>query len=171
MEFSLLQVARLFYVGAQEGHLPIIFGMIHFKRCTPTPSLIFTCVLSVAMLTTSDIYTLINYLSFIQWLWVGVAILGMMYLRWKKPYMPRPIKVSLAIPVSFFLCCVFLTVIPLYAQPMETGLGLLIILSGVPVYFILIKNKRKSAAISSISGKITKELQKLLEVMTPEKEE
>ncbi|XP_076337236.1 large neutral amino acids transporter small subunit 2-like isoform X1 [Tachypleus tridentatus] len=163
--------SRLFYVGAQEGHLPIIFGMIHYKRCTPTPSLMFTCVLSVAMLTTSDIYTLINYLSFIQWLWVGVAILGMMYLRWKKPYMPRPIKVSLAIPVSFFLCCVFLTVIPLYAQPMETGLGLLIILSGVPVYFILIKNKRKSAAISSISGKITKELQKLLEVMTPEKEE
>ncbi|XP_022256777.1 large neutral amino acids transporter small subunit 2-like isoform X1 [Limulus polyphemus] len=143
--------SRLFYVGAQEGHLPILFGMIHYKRCTPTPSLIFTCALSLVMLTTSDIYTLINYFSFIQWLWVGVAILGMMYLRWKKPDMSRPIKVSLAFPVSFFLCCVFLTVIPIYAQPVETGIGLLIVLSGVPVYLALIKNKKISPAVSSIS--------------------
>ncbi|XP_076358391.1 large neutral amino acids transporter small subunit 2-like [Tachypleus tridentatus] len=163
--------SRLFFVGAQDGHLPSIFAMIHHERFTPTPSLMFTCALSLIMLTTSDIYTLINYFSFIQWLWVGVAIAGMMYLRWKKPDMPRPIKVSLIFPISFFLCCLFLTVIPLYAEPLQTGIGLLIILTGVPVHFVIVKTRKKSPTLSFISGRITLELQKLLEVMIPEKDD
>lgn len=45
------------------------------------------------MLVTSDMYTLINYVGFINYLFYGVTVAGQIVLRWKKPNMPRPIKV------------------------------------------------------------------------------
>lgn len=40
-----------------------------------------------------DTYTLINYVSFINYLCYGVTILGLLVLRWKRPALHRPIKV------------------------------------------------------------------------------
>lgn len=45
------------------------------------------------MLVTSDMYTLINYVGFINYLFYGITIAGQIVLRWKKPNIPRPIKV------------------------------------------------------------------------------
>lgn len=40
-----------------------------------------------------DTYTLINYVSFINYLCYGVTILGLLVLRWRRPALHRPIKV------------------------------------------------------------------------------
>lgn len=42
-----------------------------------------------------DTYTLINYVSFINYLCYGVTILGLLVLRCKRPALHRPIKVRL----------------------------------------------------------------------------
>lgn len=42
-----------------------------------------------------DTYTLINYVSFINYLCYGVTIIGLIVLRWKKPKIFRPIKVKI----------------------------------------------------------------------------
>lgn len=34
--------ARLFATGAEEGHLPTFFSLVHYKQQTPIPSLIFS---------------------------------------------------------------------------------------------------------------------------------
>lgn len=70
----MIQLNRLFCVGAQENQLPNIFGMINIHYSTPTPSLILGCILSLLMLTSSDVFILINYLSFMNWLWTGIAV-------------------------------------------------------------------------------------------------
>jgi len=48
------------------------------------------------MLMSNDVYALINYLSFVQWLSVGGSIVALIYLRYKEPDLPRPIKVNTA---------------------------------------------------------------------------
>lgn len=45
------------------------------------------------MLISNDVWVLINYMSFVQWLSVGASVAGMVYLRRTRPDMPRPIKV------------------------------------------------------------------------------
>lgn len=59
----------------------------------PASSLL-QCVSTLLMLVTSDIYTLINYVGFINYLFYGVTVAGQVVLRWKAPNMPRPIKVK-----------------------------------------------------------------------------
>ena len=55
---------------------------------------VFQCALSLLMLCGSDMWVLINYMSFVQWLSVGGSIAGMIYLRVTQPDRPRPIKVG-----------------------------------------------------------------------------
>ncbi|GBM59533.1 Large neutral amino acids transporter small subunit 2 [Araneus ventricosus] len=166
---NLFTSARFFATGAHEGQLPEILGMISIRRCTPVPALLLTCFMSLMMLCTSDIYALINYLSFAQWLWTGLVILGMMVLRVKQPHLHRPIKVSLICPIVFLVCCIFLTVVPMFAEPFETGMVLLVMLAGLPVYLVFFyKSKTYSVPKNSMTVKITKFLQKTLEVVTPD---
>ncbi|XP_069691973.1 large neutral amino acids transporter small subunit 1 isoform X2 [Periplaneta americana] len=163
--------ARLFLAGAQEGHLPPFFSFIHIRKFTPVPSLLFTCLMSLVMLCSSDVFQLINYFSLVLWLSVAASIVGLLYLRYSRPDMPRPIRVHLALPISFLLCCLFLVSIPAIAEPINTVIGLGITLTGVPVYYIFIKSKNKSETYGRVLNNITSALQTLLEVVSPEEEE
>lgn len=175
----------MFFVGARDGQLPEMLSMINNKYYTPMPSLLllvrcqffvdlpfvtlpifFQGVLSLLMLVTSDVLVLINYTSFSESAVVGMCVAGLLYLRWKRPEMRRPIKVRkksifgdwanffnltfsfqlhLSIPILFFLMCVFLVVLPFFVSPKEVVIGLVMILSGIPVYFLGVYWENKPA--------------------------
>ena len=69
------------------------------------------------------------------------------WLRWKHPEWERPIKVNMIWPVLYILATIFITVVPMIAKPFETGMGCVIILTAIPVYFTLVKWKSKPAFI------------------------
>lgn len=76
---------------------------------------------------------------------IGAAVLCLPWLRWAQPNLPRPIKVNLAFPIFYLIATAFVTIVPMIASPVETGYGLLMILSSIPVYLVFIawKNKPK----------------------------
>uniref|UniRef100_A0A3B3UWD0 Solute carrier family 7 member 8a n=1 Tax=Poecilia latipinna TaxID=48699 RepID=A0A3B3UWD0_9TELE len=134
---SLFTSSRLFFAGAREGHLPSLLAMIHVKRCTPIPALLFTVSTAlIIFIAGPDMYTLINYVGFINYLFYGVTVAGQIVLRIKQPNMHRPIKISLIWPVIYLLFWAFLLIFSLYSEPVVCGIGLAIMLTGVPVYFL-----------------------------------
>ncbi|XP_037690477.1 large neutral amino acids transporter small subunit 2 isoform X3 [Choloepus didactylus] len=167
---SLFTSSRLFFAGAREGHLPSVLAMIHVKRCTPIPALLFTCISTLLMLVTSDIYTLINYVGFINYLFYGVTIAGQIVLRWKKPDIPRPIKINLLFPIVYLLFWAFLLVFSLWSEPVVCGIGLAIMLTGVPVYFLGIYWQHKPKCFNDFIELLTLVSQKLCVVVYPEEE-
>lgn len=159
---------RLFFVGGREGHLPEILAMIHVQKFTPLPAILFTGIMSLVMLISDDVFALINYISFVQWFSVGLSIVALLYLRYTRPDLKRPIKFNLIIPVTFLVFVIFLLIVPMVAVPRETGIGLLITCSGIPVYYIGIVWKSKPKSFLTMMNYLTKQAQKLLFVVRPE---
>jgi len=161
LSVHIMTSSRLCFVGARQGHLPVMLALINVKKLTPAPSLIFLGLLSLCMLCTSDIYTLIDYSSFIESMFIMWSVAGLLYLRYTEPNLPRPIKVSLVIPILFLLICCFLVFLPVYVRPYEVGAGLLITVSGIPFYLIGIYWENKPRWFTSLSQKATTAIQKL----------
>lgn len=151
-DFEIFQILRLFYAGAEHKQMPEILSMIQISHLTPAPAVIFMCILSLVYLASKDIYALINYVGFATWLAIGLAVVCLPYLRWKQPDLPRPIKVHLIWPIIYIIASIFITIVPMFSSPKETGFGCLIILTGVPVYLLFIGWKNKPKPIQNSIG-------------------
>ncbi|KAL3859885.1 hypothetical protein ACJMK2_010072 [Sinanodonta woodiana] len=147
--------SRLFFVGARQGHLPGFLATISIKHYTPMPSLMFGCLMSLIMLSSNDIYALINYTSFVESAFIGVSIAGLLYLRYSRPDMERNIKVNIGFPVFFMIICLFLIIMPLTSSPRECFIGIIMVITGIPVYLIGVVWESKPKWFRDIVDKFT----------------
>ncbi|CAB1322823.1 unnamed protein product [Coregonus sp. 'balchen'] len=160
--------SRLCFSGAREGHLPSLLAMIHFKNCTPIPALLCCCTATIVILCIGETHNLINYVSFINYLSYGVTIAGLLYYRWKKPKLYRPIKVNLLVPITYLMFWALLLGFSLYSEPVVCGVGLVIMLTGVPVYFLGVHWKAKPKCIYNFIESATYVAQRLCFVVFPQ---
>ncbi|XP_017267183.1 cystine/glutamate transporter isoform X2 [Kryptolebias marmoratus] len=159
---------RMLFVGAREGHWPPIFSMIHIRRQTPLPAVLFMYPLVVLMLISGEIYQLINFASFSRWFFIALATLGMLVHRYRFPHHPRPFKVPLAIAVTFTVVCFFIVGLSLYSDPWNTGQSCALTLTGLPVYYVTIYRFRLPRRFRHVFNYCSKQLQILLEVAQQE---
>ncbi|KAM9402081.1 cystine/glutamate transporter-like isoform 2-T2 [Salvelinus alpinus] len=159
---------RMLFVGAREGHWPVLFSMIHIRRNTPLPAVLLLYPLVVVMVARGEIFQLINFASFSRWLFIAMATMGMLIHRYRFPLHPRPFKVPLAIAVTFTVVCFFIVGLSLYSDPWNTGGSCALTLSGVPVYYLTVHRSRLPTRWRKIFNYCSKQLQILLEVAQQE---
>lgn len=93
LSVHIMTSSRMCFVGARNGHMPTILSHINIDKYTPTPSLVFLCILSLIMVCIPDVYVLITYSSIVESFFIMLSVSGVLYFRWKRPNMERPIKV------------------------------------------------------------------------------
>ncbi|KAJ0008788.1 hypothetical protein NQD34_016203 [Periophthalmus magnuspinnatus] len=163
---SIFTGGRIMFVAAREGHLPDILSMAHVHRLTPSPSLIFSTTIALVVLMSGDFKTIVNYSSFTSWFFYAITVSGVIYLRIKKPDLPRPYKVFILLPVLVIGASIFLVLVPILDNPqIEYLYVVLFLLSGILIYIPFIHYK----VCPGLSTKLTVLLQLFLQVEPAEK--
>jgi len=106
-------------------------------------------VLTLLLLFIEDVYVLINYVSYVEALFTLISVSGLLWMRYKQPKTERPIKVNLALPIIYLIVCLFLVIFSCTQTPYVVGIGTIIILSGIPVYYLTIHKPVKWLADTS----------------------
>ncbi|KAM3926602.1 cystine/glutamate transporter-like [Leptodactylus fuscus] len=160
--------SRMLFAASREGHWPNLFSMIHIRRHTPLPALLLMMPLIFVMIGIGDLYGLLNFYSFSRWLFMGLVTIGLIIHRRKHPDLAHPFKVPLIIPIVFSTMSLFIVGTSLYSDPVNTGIGCLITLSGLPVYYLTIHKQRVPRCLRETFNLLTLKLQVLLEVIPQE---
>jgi len=130
--------ARVYYAMSRDGLFFKAVGKLNPKYHTPVAGLVvqalWTCVLCVS----GSYGQLLDYIIFAVLVFYILTILGLFVLRVKWPAAPRPYRAfgypvlpALYIVLAGWICFVLLRYKPQYTWP-----GLVLVLLGIPVYFL-----------------------------------
>uniref|UniRef100_A0A0N4ZC21 Large neutral amino acids transporter small subunit 1 n=1 Tax=Parastrongyloides trichosuri TaxID=131310 RepID=A0A0N4ZC21_PARTI len=168
----MLTSSRLFFVASRNKHMPAILSYINRERNTPIPAVCFTAFLSMCyLLLSSNIYSLINYVQIVNWIAIAFATSGLLWLRIKKPtnIYKRPLEVHLLFPIIFLVGCIFLIIFPIIQAPTDTFIGIGLLLTGLPVYYIFVKRNENIKFFDHLMNVTTKFFIKYFNVAPIEK--
>lgn len=161
--------SRILFVGARQGQLFSLLNMISIKHLTPIPSLLLVGFMSTLYLMIStDIEELINCLIFIEASFAALAVSTLLVLRRKFPNMPRPLQVQTAIPVVYLVVSALLILTPVWKKPNEALYGTMIMLLGIPAYYLTANWQTKPYLYQKSIDKLNNLTQKLTLSVTPD---
>ncbi len=120
---------RLFFSGIKKLN----------KFNVPSSSLLWQGIWASVLVLSGTFDQLTDMVIFAVFIFYGATTLGVFILRRKMPDAHRPYKVwgYPVVPAIFILFCIGLFVNTIVARPREAIIGLILILSGIPVYLWL----------------------------------
>lgn len=136
----ILSGARVYYTMARDGLFLPAAGKLN-RKGVPAKALWMQCIWASLLCLSGQYGNLLDFIIFTVLLFYILTIAGIFRLRKTQPDMPRPYKAFgypliplLYIVMAAIICLVLLTNKPQYTWP-----GLIIVLIGIPIYFILQK--------------------------------
>jgi APA family basic amino acid/polyamine antiporter len=111
-------------------------SVIHPRFRVPGRAIVWQGVWASLLCLSGTYQTLYEYVVFALVLFFAATGAAVLVLRAKKPNLPRPYRAwgYPAVPLAFVLINLAVFGNCLYSQPLESALGLLIILAGVPAF-------------------------------------
>jgi APA family basic amino acid/polyamine antiporter len=134
---------RVFYAMAKDGLFFNKLGELN-KRSVPGNALVAQLGWATVLCLSGTYSNLLDYVIMAVLLFNGLTIAGIFILRIKKPGAERSYKAFgyPVIPGIFILFCVFVITILLIYKPIYTWPGLIIVLTGIPVYYFWESRKK-----------------------------
>jgi len=134
---TILTSARVFYAMARDGLFLKNAGTIHPEYHTPSRAIIWQGVWSIVLIWSGSFDQLTDLLVFASFIFYGSTAFGVILLRRSDPDAQRPYRVIgyPFLPLLFSTFCLVLVCVTIVSQPWQALTGLVLILSGAPVYF------------------------------------
>ncbi len=134
---NVLGGARVYFAMARDGVFFKSVGRIHPKFETPAVAIVVQGIWSAALAASGTYKQLYTYVIFTGWIFYGAAVVAVIVARRKQPELPRPYRVwgYPAMPIAFALASLVIVASTLVGSPKESGIGLVLVLAGVPIYF------------------------------------
>jgi APA family basic amino acid/polyamine antiporter len=134
----ILAGARVYYAMAKDGLFFKSIGKLHPKYKSPAVSLVVQAVWTCLLCLSGSYGQLLDYIIFAVLVFYILTIVGLFVLRVKRPNADRPYKAFgyPILPAIYIVMALFIDVVLLLYKPQYTWPGLIIVLLGIPVYFI-----------------------------------
>jgi APA family basic amino acid/polyamine antiporter len=138
---------RVAFAMARAGHFPAIAGRLSARTGTPAIATALQVSWSLVLLWTGSFESIVIYAG------VGVALFSMLavstvfVLRRTRPDLPRPFRTPgyPLVPAFFLTVMGLLSVIAFVQRPSASLYSLLSILGGLPVYYLWVRPRDRSA--------------------------
>jgi len=137
---------RVYYAMARDGLFFKKVAEIN-KKGVPGFAIAIQGVWAVLLCLSGTYSNLLDYVIFAVLIFFSLTILAIFILRVKKPDIPRPYKAFgyPVIPAIYILTTTFIMIILLIYKPNYTFPGLIIVILGIPVFYLWKKFSRNSA--------------------------
>lgn len=138
-----LSGARLFYAMAKDGLFFKKAATLN-KKQVPAKALWLQCIWASVLCLSGKYGDLLTYATFASLIFYILTIGGVFILRKKESNAERPYKAFgyPLIPALYIIITAAICVDLLIYDTKNTGLGLFIVLLGIPVYYIIMANKK-----------------------------
>jgi APA family basic amino acid/polyamine antiporter len=134
---SILSGSRVPYAMARDGLFFRRMSHINQQFRTPGACIVLLGIVSSIILLSGRYDELATLVIFPSWILYGMTAASVIVLRIKRPEMNRPYRVPgyPLVPIFFVLVAVALLYSTLLNSPRESGIGLVLIIAGLPFYF------------------------------------
>lgn len=142
----ILAGARVYYSMAQDGLFFKKAGELN-KNNVPQWSLWAQCLVASVLCLSGKYGDLLDMISFVVVLFYVLTIAGIFILRKKMPNAERPYKAFgyPVLPALYMLMGVTFCIMLVIFKPQYTWPGLIIVLIGIPIYYLALANSKKQA--------------------------
>ena len=140
---TILASSRTYFAMAREG--------MFFRKAAdlnhahvPAHSLLYQCIWACLLVLSGTFDQLTDMVIFAVFIFYGATTFGVFVLRRKMPDAHRPYKVwgYPVVPAIMVLFCVALFFNTILVRPREAGIGMVLMLTGIPMYWWFEKRKK-----------------------------
>lgn len=134
---SILSGSRVPYAMARDGLFFSRVRRVHPRFRTPGTAIMLLGVWSSLVLLSGQYRQLYTLVIFPSWILYGMTAASVMVLRHKRPDLDRPYRVPgyPVVPILFVFVAAALLYSTFRSSPRESGIGLVLIMLGVPFYW------------------------------------
>ena len=134
----ILSGARVYYAMARDNLFFKSAGTLHPEYKTPVVALVVQALWTSVLCLSGTYGQLLEFVIFAALVFYMLTAAGLFALRVKRPEAERPVRVPGYpwLPALYFLLTTLIAVAMLAMKTTYSGLGLLCVLVGVPVYFL-----------------------------------
>jgi len=128
---------RVYLAAAHDGLLFRWIGEIHPRFGTPHHAIALQAVWASVLVATGTYRALFTRVVYTEWIFFGLMAAGVFILRRRAGYSPayRAWGYPL-LPLIFIVATAIIVFNQLAADPIESATGLLIVLAGLPIYYL-----------------------------------
>lgn len=134
---SILSGSRVPFAMARDGLFFKSMSRVHPAFRTPGASIVLLGLWSCLILLSGQYKQLYTLVIFPSWILYGMTAASVIVLRIRRPDLNRPYRVLgyPVVPAIFVLVAMALLYSTLMSSPRESGIGLVLIIAGLPFYY------------------------------------
>jgi basic amino acid/polyamine antiporter, APA family len=144
---SVIGAARVFQVMGADGVFFRIAGRLDPKWRSPNAALLMLSAWTCVLAWSGTFEQLLNYSTVGDWLGMAAVIGTLFWYRKMRGDEAVPFKVPLfpLLPAFFLIIVLWIVAVTTYRNPFDAGMGVLITLAGLPVYWFWSRHRNNTA--------------------------